>query len=186
MAAAEVAAYCTSSDYAGLAEFCENFELDLWHTEDLAASVGIYKVHLAAYLLRADLDRARFLWKRLPDEVKADPELQAMWVVGKAMWQQNHAEVHAKSSAFAWSDPFVAGHAESRPPGGAAARRPGRSRALGPCPLGCGGAGMCWGVGVVRFPGPSGSNAGPANPAPPSSSTAHGCACRRPRRWHRS
>ena len=108
VAADAVAAYCASADYAGLAQYCENFELDLRHTEDLTASVGIYKVHLAAYLLRNDLDRARFLWKRLPAEVKADPELQAIWAVGKAMWQQKHAEVHAKAAAFAWSAPFVA------------------------------------------------------------------------------
>eukprot|EP00320_Phaeocystis_rex_P014269 CAMPEP_0119079104 /NCGR_PEP_ID=MMETSP1178-20130426/104866_1 /TAXON_ID=33656 /ORGANISM="unid sp, Strain CCMP2000" /LENGTH=203 /DNA_ID=CAMNT_0007061601 /DNA_START=21 /DNA_END=632 /DNA_ORIENTATION=- len=108
VAADAVAAYCASEDYAGLAQYCENFELDLRHTEDLTTSVGIYKVHLAAYLLRSDLDRARFLWKRLPAEVKADPELQAIWAVGKAMWQQKHAEVHAKASAFAWSAPFVA------------------------------------------------------------------------------
>ena len=48
MAAAEIAAYCASSDYAGLSQYCENFELDLRHTEvDLTASVGVYKVHLA-------------------------------------------------------------------------------------------------------------------------------------------
>ena len=45
MAAAEIAAYCASSDYAGLSQYCENFELDLRHTEvDLTESVGIYKV----------------------------------------------------------------------------------------------------------------------------------------------
>ena len=65
-------------------------------------------MHLAAYLLRDELDSARFLWKRLPTEAKADPELQAMWAVGVAMWQHKHAEVHAKAAAFAWSSPFVA------------------------------------------------------------------------------
>ena len=50
MAAAEIAAYCASSDYAGLSQYCENFELDLRHTEvDLTASVGVYKVHLATH-----------------------------------------------------------------------------------------------------------------------------------------
>lgn len=65
-------------------------------------------MHLAAYLLRDELDSARFLWKRLPTEAKADPELQAMWAVGTAMWRHKHAEVHAKAAAFAWSSPFVA------------------------------------------------------------------------------
>ena len=50
-------------------------------------------MHLAAYLLRDELDSARFLWKRLPTEAKADPELQAMWAVGTAMWRHKHAEV---------------------------------------------------------------------------------------------
>ena len=136
MAASEVAAYCASADYSGLAQYCENFELDLRHTDvDLTASVGIYQVHLAAYLLQGELDRARFLWKRLPNEVKADTELQAMWAVGKAMWQQKHAEVHAKAAAFAWSDPFVALQAETRASGGAAATPTVWGR--GPSALGC-------------------------------------------------
>ena len=53
-----------------------------------------------AYLLRDELDSARFLWKRLPNEVKADPELQAMWAVGTAMWQQKHAEVGAAADTY--------------------------------------------------------------------------------------
>ena len=109
MASDAITAFCASSDYLGLAQYCENFELDLRHTEvDLATSVGIYKVHLVAYLLLSDLDRARFLWKRLPEEVKADTELQALWAVGKAMWQHQHSGVQAAASAYAWSTPFVA------------------------------------------------------------------------------
>jgi COP9 signalosome complex subunit 8 len=109
MASDAITAFCASSDYLGLAQYCENFELDLRHTEvDLATSVGVYKVHLVAYLLLSDLDRARFLWKRLPEEVKADTELQALWAVGKAMWQHQHSGVQAAASAYAWSTPFVA------------------------------------------------------------------------------
>ena len=112
MAAAEIAAYCASSDYAGLSQYCENFELDLRHTDvELTTSRGVYKVHLLSYLLQDQLDRARFLWKRVPEEIKSsDAELQALWAVGKAMWQTDHrlALQQSTAPAFAWSGPLVA------------------------------------------------------------------------------
>jgi len=107
-----VGAFVTSGDHAGLAQYCENFELDLRHSDvELITSRGIYKVHLLSYLLQGQLDRARFLWKRVPEEIKsADAELQAVWAVGKAMWQTDHrlAVQQSAASAFAWSGPLVA------------------------------------------------------------------------------
>ena len=58
-----VGAFVTSGDHAGLAQYCENFELDLRHSDvELITSRGIYKVHLLSYLLQGQLDRARPSW----------------------------------------------------------------------------------------------------------------------------
>ena len=96
-----------------------------------------------AYLLRDELDSARFLWKRLPNEVKADPELQAMWAVGTAMWQQKHAEVGAAADTYLPRLPYCtyAGYAHQPPAcctwtGGAGQPVPGPPRSNAP-PYAC-------------------------------------------------
>lgn len=85
------------------------FELDLGHIElSVEASLFVFKIHLAAYLLLEQLDNARFLWKRLPTEPRdADPELCALWAVGKAMWVKDHAGMQSAITAFSWSPPLL-------------------------------------------------------------------------------
>lgn len=96
-----------SDDTVALVSFCEQFELDMGHT-DLApaASLGVYKVHLAAYLMCERLDDARFLWKRVPAEAR-DPELVALWEIGKAMWGKDIAAAQAAMVAHAWTQPLL-------------------------------------------------------------------------------
>ena len=73
MAAAEIAAYCASSDYAGLSQYCENFELDLRHTEvDLTESVGIYKVD-DAFTCTPTLPRPALLSRHAPSPALSPP-----------------------------------------------------------------------------------------------------------------
>jgi hypothetical protein len=90
-----------------LVSFCEQFELDMGHT-DLApaASLGVYKMHLAAYLMCERLEDARFLWKRVPAEAR-DPELVALWEIGKAMWGKDIAAAQAAMVAHAWTQPLL-------------------------------------------------------------------------------
>lgn len=92
-----------------LVAYCENFELDLGHIDlSVEASFSIYKIHLAAYLLLDQLENARFLWKRLPTEQRdAEPELCALWTVGKAMWSKDHAATQGAITGFSWSPPLV-------------------------------------------------------------------------------
>jgi len=109
MATAEeqITALVEGADFKGLVTFCENFELDLGHSEVAAhISIGVYKLHLLGHLLLGQLDLARFVWKRLPLG-KNDPELVAIWEVGKQMWQEDHAGVQAALAAHAWSPPLV-------------------------------------------------------------------------------
>jgi len=96
-------------DMSALVAWCENFELDLKHVGlALEASIAVYKVHLAAYLLCNQLDNARFLWKRMdPGPRDADPELCAIWTVGKVMWAKDHALTQSTITGFSWSPPLM-------------------------------------------------------------------------------
>jgi hypothetical protein len=67
----------------------------------------LYAHHLLACLLVNDLNNARFLWKRVPAELKkvgASPleshlnaqehgELTAMWKIGQSLWDRNYDQV---------------------------------------------------------------------------------------------
>jgi len=92
-----------------LVEYCENFELDLKHAGlAVEASLAVYKVHLASYLLCNQLDNARFLWKRIePGPRDSEPELCAIWAVGKAMWVKDHALTQSAITGFSWSPPLM-------------------------------------------------------------------------------
>nr|CAB3232937.1 COP9 signalosome complex subunit 8-like [Phallusia mammillata] len=77
----------------------------------------LYCELLALYLLTNDLANAKFLWKRIPADVKSDSaELKAVWEVGKNAWQQNFAGVHTALDSYDWSEqcrPVMSQHKEN-------------------------------------------------------------------------
>ncbi|XP_066581832.1 COP9 signalosome complex subunit 8 [Prorops nasuta] len=59
------------------------------------ASAQTYAQLLAVYLYENDLCNAKYLWKRIPSNVKAaNAELGQIWIVGKRMWQRDWSAVH--------------------------------------------------------------------------------------------
>ncbi|XP_011143603.1 COP9 signalosome complex subunit 8 isoform X2 [Harpegnathos saltator] len=76
---------------------------------ELEAPTGIacaqtYAQLLAAYLYQNDLCNAKYLWKRIPSNVKAaNEELGRIWLVGQRMWQRDWAAVHVALNAD-WSE----------------------------------------------------------------------------------
>ena len=57
------------------------------------------------YLYENDLCSAKFLWKRIPEQVKTEcPSLSQIWDVGKAMWNSNLPEVFRLIDTYAWSE----------------------------------------------------------------------------------
>ncbi|XP_011880896.1 PREDICTED: COP9 signalosome complex subunit 8 isoform X1 [Vollenhovia emeryi] len=59
---------------------------------------------LATYLHQNDLCNAKYLWKRIPPDVKAaNEELTRVWTVGQCMWQRNWPAVHAALNVE-WSE----------------------------------------------------------------------------------
>ena len=103
---------CTSAAASEVVAWCERFELDMGHAP-LAptASLSVYKLHMAAYLICERLDDARLLWRRLGAALgparEADVELIALWAIGKAMWAKDLAGAQAAMGAYGWSAPLL-------------------------------------------------------------------------------
>ena len=106
---ATIAGLAAGDDLGALVSYLEELELDMGHAGlAVDASLGIYKVQLAAYLLAGQLDNARFLWKRIPvPQRETEPELSAIWAVGKAMWAKDHAATQGAITGFSWSPPLM-------------------------------------------------------------------------------
>ncbi|KYN36390.1 COP9 signalosome complex subunit 8 [Trachymyrmex septentrionalis] len=67
-------------------------------------SAQAYMRLLAVYLHRNDLCNAKYLWKRIPSDVKtAHEELGRVWTVGQCMWQRNWPAVHTALNVE-WSE----------------------------------------------------------------------------------
>lgn len=106
---AELERLVAAGDVEAATALCEAFELDLGHADAAPLlSLTVYKVHLLAYLLANNVNEARFLWKRMPAEVRADAEIAALWEVGKCMWKKNLPAVQQTTRSFSWSLPLLA------------------------------------------------------------------------------
>ncbi|XP_015608883.1 COP9 signalosome complex subunit 8 [Cephus cinctus] len=68
------------------------------------ASAQAYAQLLAVYLYQNDLCNAKYLWKRIPANIKSkSTELGRIWVVGQRMWQRDWPAVHTALNAE-WSE----------------------------------------------------------------------------------
>lgn len=68
------------------------------------ASPQIYAQLLAVYLYQNDLCNAKYLWKRIPADLKSgNRELGQIWMVGQRMWQRDWPAVHVALNAE-WSE----------------------------------------------------------------------------------
>ncbi|KAJ8958872.1 hypothetical protein NQ318_019639 [Aromia moschata] len=69
------------------------------------ASPQVYSQLLALYLYQNDLCNAKYLWKRIPQSVKAStPELANIWAVGQHMWKRDFPAIYKALEAVTWSD----------------------------------------------------------------------------------
>jgi len=66
--------------------------------------VEVYSELLAGYIALGRLPEAKFLWKRIPDNVKQESaELGKIWEVGKAIWKRDYPNVF-QNLQYEWSD----------------------------------------------------------------------------------
>lgn len=81
---------------------------DSLEEEELTAANGIapielYKKLLVIYLIENDLPNAKFLWKRIPQELKIDNELTVIWKMGQFLWKREFPNVYATIAEQDWS-----------------------------------------------------------------------------------
>ena len=62
---------------------------------------------MLSYLLTGQVAAARFLWKRLPPEIRSDGEVALLWDVGKHMWQKQPARVQQTLRGATWAHPMI-------------------------------------------------------------------------------
>ena len=99
----EVDALLASGDYGAVASLLDAAELEAAASppEDWP-----YALHMLGHMVNAELENARFVWKRAPDHRKAsDEELRAVFALLQSMWNRDYPAVHraASGAGSAWS-----------------------------------------------------------------------------------
>ncbi|XP_037579826.1 COP9 signalosome complex subunit 8-like [Dermacentor silvarum] len=88
-------------EYSKLAADLEQQELE---AANGVASPQAYGQLLAIYLLQNDLPNAKFLWKRIPQEIKqSHTELGNIWKVGQGLWFKDFPAIY-NGLAQEWPD----------------------------------------------------------------------------------
>lgn len=62
-----------------------------------------YTKLFSAYLYTNELCAAKFLWRRVPEPIKTNPELQKVWLIGKALWTKHYTQAYELINCQ-WSD----------------------------------------------------------------------------------
>eukprot|EP00744_Colponema_vietnamica_P003957 GILI01005990.1.p1 GENE.GILI01005990.1~~GILI01005990.1.p1 ORF type:complete len:234 (-),score=42.76 GILI01005990.1:163-783(-) len=76
-------------NYPRIAAICGEIELE---SVGSPLEVEVYACSLAAYLLCGDLNNARFLWKRLPVDLRTNAQLRSLHEVLAALWSKNSSQ----------------------------------------------------------------------------------------------
>jgi COP9 signalosome complex subunit 8 len=62
-----------------------------------------YTKLFSAYLYTNELCAAKFLWRRVPETMKTNSELQKVWAIGKALWIKHYTQAYELIDCK-WSD----------------------------------------------------------------------------------
>ncbi|KAL3283157.1 hypothetical protein HHI36_006309 [Cryptolaemus montrouzieri] len=69
------------------------------------ASPQAYEQLLAIYLYKNDLCNAKYLWKRIPSQIKeSNPELGHIWSVGQYMWKKDYPSIYNALNSVTWTE----------------------------------------------------------------------------------
>lgn len=89
-----VQVHATGGDIKPLVDACIDLELEQ-ASLDKPLEPKDYEIFLVALLIQNNLTGAKFLWKRMPGELKKGNEsLQALWDIGKALFTNSVAKAH--------------------------------------------------------------------------------------------
>jgi COP9 signalosome complex subunit 8 len=99
----EVQTHIANQNWPALVQLCEVIEFESSNEPPSPNAGTFYGIQLFAYLIVNDLNSARFLWKRIPTEIKAaNPELANIWKIGQHVWKREYQPLYTIATA-AWS-----------------------------------------------------------------------------------
>jgi len=99
----ELAVAVSTKAWKRAIQTCEEYELDAAADQTLPSPN--YTIYLLSYILDNDLSNARFLWKRIPAQLKAtNPDLPAIWKIAQSMLKNQYADVFRAMNAHAFND----------------------------------------------------------------------------------
>ncbi|XP_049868820.1 COP9 signalosome complex subunit 8 [Pectinophora gossypiella] len=87
-------------------KLCVDLEKQELEAANGVATPSTYAQLLAIYLYHNDLCNAKFLWKRIPQNItSSNPEIAAIWAVGQKMWKKDLAGTYQALAAYTWTEP---------------------------------------------------------------------------------
>ncbi|EFA77690.1 COP9 signalosome complex subunit 8 [Heterostelium album PN500] len=93
----EIQKYIDERDFLNVLSWCQERELKSLDKPD--SFKKYWGVYLIAYLIQNDIVNARFLWHRIPSEVKgADQHLKSIWSLLKHLSQLNYPHIYKSLS----------------------------------------------------------------------------------------
>lgn len=63
----------------------------------------VYAQLLVTYLIQNDLVNSKFLWQRIPTNIKTDKELENIWKIGKLLWKREFNSFFNSITNETWS-----------------------------------------------------------------------------------
>ncbi|KAJ0181900.1 hypothetical protein K1T71_002622 [Dendrolimus kikuchii] len=89
-------------------KLCAELEKQELEAPTGVASPSTYGQLLAIYLYQNDLCNAKFLWKRIPQNItSSNPEITAIWAVGQKLWKKDLAGTYQALAAYNWTEPVA-------------------------------------------------------------------------------
>jgi len=86
-------------------EHCEEIELQAFMQTPPTLSEEFYTISLLVCLLEKDLISARFLLKRMPNQIKdTSNDIQLLSSIVKALWNRNWSSAHALLASVEWKE----------------------------------------------------------------------------------
>eukprot|EP00483_Globobulimina_turgida_P002010 UN02012 len=85
---------------------CENVEMDQANMKLNEAQITAYHFQLIIYLIQDELALAKYLYKRVPKEVREKDSFAAIWDVGCSQWKSAHNDVYNKIENGQWNPLF--------------------------------------------------------------------------------
>eukprot|EP01083_Nonionella_stella_P234822 826316_1 len=87
-------------------QVCENVEQDQINHKLNDLAIGAYHFQLLIYLIQDELSLAKYLYKRVPKDVKEKDSFKAIWDVGCSQWKAEHNSVYNKIKTGQWNPLF--------------------------------------------------------------------------------